>query len=82
MNNLLYFKVEDKATVRNCEVIIYSCEAYIGPPLWSLPTDPEVRVRFPALPDFLRSSCSGMGSTQPRGELFQENSGSGLENRN
>jgi hypothetical protein len=34
---------------------------------WSefLTTDPEVRVRFQALPDFLRSSGSGMGSTQP-----------------
>jgi hypothetical protein len=34
---------------------------------WSefLATDPEVRVRFPALPDFLRSSGFGMGSTQP-----------------
>jgi hypothetical protein len=31
----------------------------------SLATDPEVRVRFPALPDFLRSSGSGTGSTQP-----------------
>jgi hypothetical protein len=29
-------------------------------------TDPEVRVRFRALPDFLRSSGSGMGPTQPR----------------
>jgi hypothetical protein len=29
-------------------------------------TDPEIRVRFPALPDFLRSSGSGTGSTQPR----------------
>jgi hypothetical protein len=28
--------------------------------------DPEVRVRFPALPDFLRSNGSGTGSTQPR----------------
>jgi hypothetical protein len=28
-------------------------------------TDPEVRVRFPALPDFLRSSGSETGSTQP-----------------
>jgi hypothetical protein len=28
--------------------------------------DPEVRVRFPALSDFLRSSGSGTGSTQPR----------------
>jgi hypothetical protein len=35
---------------------------------WSelLATDPEVRVRFPELPDFLRSSGSGTGSTQPR----------------
>jgi hypothetical protein len=34
---------------------------------WSefLATDPEVRVRLPALPDFL-SSGSGTGSTQPR----------------
>jgi hypothetical protein len=41
------------------------------PPLWSigqefLATDPEVRVRLPALPDYLRSSVSGAGSTQPR----------------
>jgi hypothetical protein len=35
---------------------------------WSefLVTDPEVRVRFPELPDSLRSSGSGRGSTQPR----------------
>jgi hypothetical protein len=35
---------------------------------WSefLATDPEVRVQFPALPNFLRSSGSGTGSTQPR----------------
>jgi hypothetical protein len=33
---------------------------------WSvfLATDPEVRVRFPALPDFLTSSGSGTGPTQ------------------
>jgi hypothetical protein len=30
-----------------------------------LATDPEVRVRFPALPDCLRSSESGTGSIQP-----------------
>jgi hypothetical protein len=29
-------------------------------------TDPEARVRFPALPHFLRSRGSGTGSTQPR----------------
>jgi hypothetical protein len=35
---------------------------------WSefLATDPEVRVRFPALPDYLRNSVPGTGSTQPR----------------
>jgi hypothetical protein len=35
---------------------------------WSefLPKDPEIWVRFPALPDFLRSSGSGTGYTQPR----------------
>jgi hypothetical protein len=30
-----------------------------------LATNPEVRVRSPPLPDFLRSSESGTGSTQP-----------------
>jgi hypothetical protein len=30
-----------------------------------LATDPEVRVRFPALPDFLRSNGSGTGFTRP-----------------
>jgi hypothetical protein len=35
---------------------------------WSefLATDPEVWVRFPALPHFLRSDGSGTGSTQVR----------------
>jgi hypothetical protein len=35
---------------------------------WSefLATDPEVQVRFPELPDFLRHGGSGTGSTQPR----------------
>jgi hypothetical protein len=43
------------------------------------------RVRFPALPDFLRSSGSGTGSTQSReynwGATSKKSSGSGLENR-
>ena len=43
------------------------------------------RVRFPALPDFLSSSGSGTGSTQPRevnwGATWIKSSGSGLENR-
>jgi hypothetical protein len=35
---------------------------------WSefLATNPETRVRFPAIPDILRSSGSGTGSTQLR----------------
>jgi hypothetical protein len=35
---------------------------------WSefLATDPEVRVRFPQLPDFLSSNGSEPGYTQPR----------------
>jgi hypothetical protein len=35
---------------------------------WSefLATEPEVRVHFPALPDFLRCSGSGTGSIFPR----------------
>jgi hypothetical protein len=47
--------------------------------------DPEVRVRIPGLPDFLRSSGSGTGSTQSRehnwGVIERKSSGSGLENR-
>jgi hypothetical protein len=39
-------------------------------PLWSigelLATDPVLWVRFPALPEFVRSSGSGTGSTLPR----------------
>jgi hypothetical protein len=46
------------------------CTFHCRPPLWSsgrfLDTDSEVRVRFPVLPHFLRSSGSGTGSTQPR----------------
>jgi hypothetical protein len=42
-----------------------------GPPLWSSGQSfwrqiQRSQVRFPALPDFLRSSGSGTGSTQPR----------------
>jgi hypothetical protein len=42
-----------------------------GPPLWSSGQSSwlqilKSRVRFPALPHFLRSSGSGTGSTQPR----------------
>jgi hypothetical protein len=31
-----------------------------------LATDSEVQIRFPAIPDFLKSNGSGTGSTEPR----------------
>jgi hypothetical protein len=53
------------------------------PPLWS--SGQSFWVRFPALPDFLRSRGSGTVSTQPRednwGATWKKSSGSGLENR-
>jgi hypothetical protein len=41
-------------------------ERLCGPVVRVPGTDPEVRVLFSALSDFLRSSGSGTGSTQPR----------------
>jgi hypothetical protein len=65
-------------------VLDYASRLY-GLVLRFLATDPEVRVRIPALPDFLRSSGSGTGSTQPRDyneELLERKiSGSGRESR-
>ena len=60
------------------------------PPLWSSGQSfwlqiQRSSVRFPALPDFLSSSGSGTGSTQPRevnwGATWIKSSGSGPENR-
>jgi hypothetical protein len=68
--------------------LIRTCCIGSGPPLWSSGQSSwlqiqRFRVRFPGLPDFLRSSGSETGSTQPceDEELFEGNSGSGLENR-
>ena len=49
----------------------YDFLCFVGPPLWSSGQSfwlqiQRFRVRFPALPDFLSSSGSGTGSTQPR----------------
>ena len=58
-HHVIEFRFENK---------IYRC---CGPPLWSSGQRfwlqiQRSRVRFPALPDFLSSSVSGTGSTQPR----------------
>jgi hypothetical protein len=58
----------------NVVYILEFCEYFqpdlpsVEPPLWSefLATDPEVRVLFLALPDFLRSSGSRTDTTQSR----------------
>jgi hypothetical protein len=58
------------------DVLLPSSILMERPPLWSsgqsfwLLTQGS-RVRLPALPDFLRNSGSGTGSTQPR-EQFEE----------
>ena len=49
----------------------FESEGLHGPPLWSSGRSfwlqiQRSRVRSPALPDFLSSSGSGTGSTQPR----------------
>jgi hypothetical protein len=48
-----------------------------------LATDPVVRVRLTALPDFLKSNVSATGFTQPREYSYwkEKNSGSVLQNR-
>jgi hypothetical protein len=54
----------------NCFLCGYSLRSKVWPPLWSSGQSSWLltqrsRVRFPALPDFLSSSGSGTGSTQP-----------------
>ena len=61
-------EVIDAAFLRN---IYYFLMAGTWPPLWSIGQSfwlqiQRSRVRFPSLPDFLSSSGSGTGSTQPR----------------
>jgi hypothetical protein len=72
-------KFEDPALIVTVIVrsVLHAVDVFVlivrmkGPPLWSsaqssyLPIQ-RFQVRFPALPDFLRSSGSGTRSTQPR----------------
>ena len=68
-----YGFVSDKCNLE-AEVMVYKNSTYIvtiRPPLWSSGQSfwlqiQRSRVRFPALSDFLSSSGSGTGSTQPR----------------
>jgi hypothetical protein len=56
--------LENVVTTLRCLLLVYAC----WPPLCSIGQSSWLQVwdRFPALPDFLRSSGSGTGSTQPR----------------
>jgi hypothetical protein len=45
---------------------ICQCGLVVGVPTEFVATDLDLRLRFPALPDFMRSSGSGTGFTQPR----------------
>jgi hypothetical protein len=89
LNNTLSFTYRHKALSR-CRIpqqpLKWSFCSWVSP-LWSefLATDPEVRVLFPAVPDFQRGSGSGTGSTQPLSTtvelLGRKCSGSGLGSR-
>jgi hypothetical protein len=65
----MFHRIQDDE--RFLDSIIFSDESMFqtaSVAYWSefLSTDPEVWVRFSALPDFLRSSGAVRGSTQPR----------------
>jgi hypothetical protein len=60
-------------SLRDAKLNWYYTAALVKEPLWSSGHSSwlqiqRFRVRFPALPDFLRSNGSGTGSTQPRGD--------------
>jgi hypothetical protein len=77
--------VEFQRTMQHHKLEVKTLPNHSCKNLWLgfLATDPEVRVLFPALPDFLRSSGSGKGSTKPLSTieelLGRKNSGSCLE---
>jgi hypothetical protein len=58
-------------TQNNTNTELTQIDIRAGPPMWSSGQSSWLQIqrslfRFPALPDFLRSSGSGTGSTQPR----------------
>jgi hypothetical protein len=67
-----YLEVYNFKITYNCVCKIKeNWRPYLRPPLWSSGQSSwlqiqRTRVRYPALPDFLRSSGSGTGSSQPR----------------
>jgi hypothetical protein len=62
LHSLLSSAPDASEWIASCSFLILSDSLWSsGKTFWL-----EVRVRFPALPDFLRSSGSGTGSTQPR----------------
>jgi hypothetical protein len=51
---------------KGVNIIYFGCHEEQDSLCGLVATDPEVRVRFPALPDSLRGNGPGTGSTQPR----------------
>jgi hypothetical protein len=96
ISNFKDFKIKN-SNAFTCGILRWQCNSFsksntpVGPPLWSSGQSSWLqiqrsRVRFSAQPDFLRSSGSGTGSTQPRednlGATWMERQRLRLENRN
>jgi hypothetical protein len=58
--------VEELTALVSCTEQVVNMESLLFNAPELLVTDPKARVLFPALPDFLTTSWSGTGSTQPR----------------
>jgi hypothetical protein len=59
-------EIVNKPRTRSQDKYFTSCAFFCAlSRIWTA-SDPEVRVRFPSLQEFLKSSGSGTGSTQPR----------------
>jgi hypothetical protein len=82
-----YWRVNNAASLENvCSYVLRKIQRIRGPPLWSSCQSSwlQIRVRFPALPDFLRGPDRGPLSLLSTIEelLGRNSSGCGIENQN